>query len=293
MYIHKNRKNIKQKLEANNIAQVSNIIASLPRESSKITLDDIITIETKNANQSQIIDIAHKLKPWRKGPFDICGTLIDSEWNSAIKYNIIKNHLNIKNKTIADIGCNNGYYMFRMLKLNPKVIIGFDPSAHCFNQFHFINHFINSNIKFELLGIEDLMHYDIKFDVILCLGVLYHRTNPIDCIKILKQSLNKNGELILDCLIIDSNEPIVLSPLRYAKMKNAYFIPSIRALKNWLIRGGFSDIEIIATKQTNLNEQRKTDWINGESLDDFLDKNDPTKTIEGYQAPNRIYLKAK
>ena len=293
MYIHKNRKIIKQKLEAKNIAPIRHIIDSMPKESYNIILNDTITIEANNTNNNEIIDIAYKLKPWRKGPFYIFDTLIDSEWNSSIKYNIIKNHLNISNKIVADIGCNNGYYMFRMLELNPKVIIGFDPSAHCFNQFHFINHFINSNIKFELLGIEDLMHYDIKFDVILCLGVLYHRTNPIDCIKILKQALNKNGELILDCLIIDSNEPIVLSPLRYAKMKNAYFIPSISALQNWLIRGGFSDIQIIATKKTNLNEQRKTDWINGESLDDFLDKNDPTKTIEGYQAPNRIYLKAK
>lgn len=294
MYIHKNRITIKQKLEAKNIASLRHKIASIPKDKYNITIDDIIKIESSDIEYKEdIINLAYELKPWRKGPFQIFDNLINSEWNSSIKYNIIKNHLNINNKIVADIGCNNGYYMFRMLELNPKKIIGFDPSAHCFCQFDFINHFIDSKIKFEMLGIQDLTHYDIKFDTILCLGVLYHRTNPIDCLKILKQALNLNGELILDCLIIDSIKPIALSPLSYAKMKNVYFIPSISALKNWLERANFKDIEIIATKKTNLNEQRKTEWINGESLESFLDKNNPAKTIEGYQAPKRIYLKAK
>ncbi|RDU57612.1 tRNA 5-methoxyuridine(34)/uridine 5-oxyacetic acid(34) synthase CmoB [Helicobacter sp. MIT 99-5507] len=285
---------MKQKLEAKNIASLRHKIASMPKDKYNITIDDIIKIESSDIEYKEdIINLAYELKPWRKGPFQIFDNLINSEWNSSIKYNIIKNHLNINNKIVADIGCNNGYYMFRMLELNPKKIIGFDPSAHCFCQFDFINHFIDSKIKFEMLGIQDLTHYDIKFDTILCLGVLYHRTNPIDCLKILKQALNLNGELILDCLIIDSIKPIALSPLSYAKMKNVYFIPSISALRNWLERANFKDIEIIATKKTNLNEQRKTEWINGESLESFLDKNNPAKTIEGYQAPKRIYLKAK
>ena len=291
MYIHKNRIEIKRKLEAKNIAILRQQIASMPKDKYKITIDDTIKIESNI--KENIINLAYLLKPWRKGPFQISNQLINSEWDSSIKYNIIKNHLDIKDKIVADIGCNNGYFMFRMLALNPKKIIGFDPSAHCLCQFDFINHFINSDIKFEILGLQDLSHYDMKFDTILCLGVLYHRTNPIDCLKILKQALKNGGILILDCLIIDSNLPLVLSPLSYAKMKNVYFIPSISALENWLKRAKFSDIEIIATKKTDLEEQRKTEWINGESLESFLDKDNPQKTIEGYQAPKRIYIKAK
>ena len=34
--------------------------------------------------------------------------------------------------------------------------------------------------------------------------------------------------------------------------------------------------------KTEANEQRKTEWIDTQSLEDFLDPNDPTKTIEGY-----------
>ena len=233
------------------------------------------------------------LKPWRKGPFNICGTLVQSEWDSAIKFNIIAPHLSVEGKVVADIGCNNGYYAFRLLPLRPSKIVGFEPSAHCKAQFDLIDSFIQSEIRFEMLGVEDLADYDCKFDCILCLGVIYHRTNPIDCLKIIRGALRARGELIIDTLIIEGEGESVLSPLSYAKMKNVYFIPSISAFKNWLVRAGFREIELLGVLKTTSDEQRKTAWSGGESLEDFLDKNDKNKTIEGYSAPIRAYFKAK
>ncbi len=313
LFILNNREVIKRKLEAVNIAPLRDSIASFATlldstqsqniKKFNINLDDTIQISVDssyintNKQNNTLLDstkdLLMALKPWRKGPFDILGNHIESEWNSSIKFNLIKNHLNIEGKVVADIGCNNGYYMFRLLPLKPTLIVGFEPSAFCKCQFDFINSFIKSDIIFELLGLEDLRYYDIKFDTILCLGVLYHRTNPIESLKILKQTLNNNGEIIIDSIVIDSKEPLVLSPLTYAKMKNVYFIPSISALSNWLKRAGFKNIEILAIKKTDINEQRKTKWINGESLEDFLCENDSTKTIEGYPAPIRAYIKAK
>ncbi|MEF3191212.1 MAG: DUF1698 domain-containing protein, partial [Campylobacterales bacterium] len=72
-----------------------------------------------------------------------------------------------------------------------------------------------------------------------------------------------------------------------------YFIPTIAALRNWLTRSGFVDIKVLATKPTDTTEQRKTEWINGQSLEDFLDPIDPSKTIEGYPAPRRVYIQAR
>lgn len=249
--------------------------------------------ESRESFLANLHDLLLALKPWRKGPFRFFDTEIQSEWNSAIKFNLIANHLNIKDKIVADIGCNNGYYMFRMLPFAPRKVVGFEPSAFCKAQFELSNAFIQSQIAFELLGIEDLAHYDTKFDTIICLGVLYHRTNPIDCLKILKNALNAGGEIIADTLIVDSPKEIALTPLIYAKMKNVYFIPSVSAFENWLKRAGFRDIELLCTKKTTQDEQRKTDWICGESLGDFLDKSDENKTIEGYPAPIRAYFKAR
>ena len=268
----------------------------LPNEESPLHLNPNLPNNADSANNallSTLKSLLLDLKPWRKGPFNICGIEVQSEWDSAIKFNIIAPHLSVEGKVIADIGCNNGYYSFRLLPLRPSKIVCFEPSAHCKMQFDLINAFVRSEICFEMLGVEDLAEYDCKFDCILCLGVIYHRTNPLDCLRILKNALNPRGELIIDTLIIEGQSEIALSPLSYAKMKNVYFIPSISAFKNWLVRAGFREIELLCVKKTTSEEQRKTAWSGGESLEDFLDKEDKNKTIEGYSAPIRAYFKAK
>ncbi|WP_370690897.1 tRNA 5-methoxyuridine(34)/uridine 5-oxyacetic acid(34) synthase CmoB [Helicobacter cappadocius] len=239
-------------------------------------------------------ELAFKLKPWRKGPFYLGDLFIDSEWKSFIKWNLIAPYVNIEGKDVADVGCNNGYYMFEMAKLKPSTLTGFDPSGLYKCQFDFINFFLRQNIHYELLGIEHLKIYDRKFDVIFCLGVLYHRSDPIVALKYLYSALKKDGELIADTLIIDSDLDIALCPkTSYAKMPNVYFIPSIKTLQGWCFRAGFAEIEILAIKDTTPLEQRKTQWIDGMSLESFLDPEDHSKTIEGYPAPKRAYFRVK
>ena len=70
-------------------------------------------------------------------------------------------------------------------------------------------------------------------------------------------------------------------------------MPTLSALENWCERAKFKDFVLLDTKATDLNEQRKTQWIDGESLGNFLDPDDKTKTIEGYPAPKRAYVRVK
>lgn len=241
-----------------------------------------------------IVQTAKKLIPWRKGPFKIFDLEIDSEWQSNIKYNLIRPYFNLKDKIVADIGCNNGYYMFRMLEDKPKRLIGFDPSPLTLHQFEFINHFVKSDIVYEMLGVEHLEFYNHKFDFIFMLGVLYHRPDPVGTLKSLARGLNSKGEILIDTFMIDGDDEICLTPnKRYSKIPNIYFIPTIPALKNWLERAGFENIEVLATTITTSQEQRKTPWSFDESLEDFLDPNDSSKTVEGYPAPKRVYVKAR
>ena len=261
------------------------------------TLRDTVTINALHVSLEEaekIKNCALTLMPWRKGPFAVCNTFIDTEWQSFIKYNLLEPHFNLEGKIVGDIGCNNGYYLFRMLSQKPKKLVGFDPSALYKTQFDFINHFIQSDIVYELLGVEHLPFYEHKFDMLFCLGVLYHRSDPVATLKALYNGLNPNGELILDTFMIDGDEPVALCPAKtYSKIPNVYFVPTINALKNWLERAKFKDIEILEIKKTDANEQRKTAWIQGESLENFLDPNNPNLTIEGYGAPQRVYIKAK
>jgi tRNA (mo5U34)-methyltransferase len=284
-------------LKHKNVAHIIDELRSLPQANANIIIKDIITVEIPDASadlEQRIEKIALMLKPWRKGPFKIGDLFIDTEWQSFIKYNLLKPHFDIKGKVVGDIGCNNGYYLFRMLEENPKKLIGFDPSNLFFAQFSFIDHFIKSGIVYEMLGVEHVGMYEHKFDTLFCLGVLYHRSDPIATLKSLFQGLNSGGELILDTFIIDGEEDIALTPKeRYSKIPNVYFVPTVNALKNWCYRAGFKEIELLEIKTTDLEEQRKTQWIDSQSLEDFLDPNDQRLTVEGYPAPKRAYIKAK
>ncbi len=284
-------------LKHKNVAHIIDEIKTLPDIKANLILGDAVSLDIDNATkelEKKIENIALMLKPWRKGPFRINNLFIDSEWQSFIKYNLLKPHFDIKDKIVGDIGCNNGYYLFRMLEEKPKKLVGFDPSNLFFTQFSFINHFAKSDIVYELLGVEHVGMYEHKFDTLFCLGVLYHRSDPISTLKSLYQGLSNGGELILDTFIIDGEEDIALTPLeRYSKIPNIYFVPTVNALKNWCYRAGFKEIELLEIKTTNLEEQRKTQWIDSQSLEDFLDPLDNNLTVEGYPAPKRAYIKAK
>ncbi|EPD3298544.1 tRNA 5-methoxyuridine(34)/uridine 5-oxyacetic acid(34) synthase CmoB [Campylobacter jejuni] len=259
------------------------------------SLGDSVNLSTNSQAKDEILAIAKELKPWRKGPFKIDDLFIDTEWQSFIKFNILKPFMNeISQKCVADIGCNNGYYMFKMLEFNPVKLIGFDPSIKYRLQFELINALAKTPIKYELLGVEDLPSYGLKFDVIFCLGVIYHRSDPIKMLKDLKAGLNKNGVVFLDTMYIEDEREIALVPNKtYSKIPNIYFVPSISALKNWCERAGFKEFEVLATKKTDENEQRKTEWIDSFSLENFLDPKDKNLTIEGYEAPKRVYIRIK
>ncbi|PID48254.1 MAG: tRNA 5-methoxyuridine(34)/uridine 5-oxyacetic acid(34) synthase CmoB [Proteobacteria bacterium] len=290
------RKQREKWFEWKNIKPLRQKLQNLPILDANFICEDIIGLSAKISKEqkAKINDLALNLKSWRKGPFDLFGTFIDSEWQSFMKYNLLEPYFDLENKVVGDIGCNNGYYLFRMLDQKPKALVGFDPSPIFKTQFDFINFYGKTDIIYELLGVEHLPLYERNFDTLFCLGVLYHRHNPIETLKHLQKSLNPKGELILDTFYISGEEEMVLSPKKtYSKIPNVHFIPTIKALENWMEKAGFKDFEALETKKTDTNEQRQTPWINAQSLVDFLDPNDENLTIEGYEAPKRVYVKAK
>lgn len=246
--------------------------------------------------RSKIQNDIEKLRPWRKGPFRLFGLEIDSEWKSDLKWKRVEERLNsLEGKVIADIGCNNGYYMFRMIPHKPRMVIGFEPTLHYFEQFCFLQNFARQSVlHFERLGVEHLSYFPKFFDLVFCMGILYHHSNPLGLLSDIYVALKEAGELIVECQGIPGAESVALFPAeRYAQVPNIWFVPTMSCLEHWLKRSGFTQIETFGVYPLTASEQRTTPDSPGLSLKDFLNPANSNQTIEGYPAPVRIYVKAK
>lgn len=259
--------------------------------------DSVAIVAQEPLLKNELLKTASVLKnfmPWRKGPFDFFSIHIDTEWRSDWKWNRVLPHINdLQGKKVLDVGCGSGYHLFRMHGCGASQVIGIDPTALFFYQFHCFKQYLDElNIQFLPIGIE-AMPATGYFDSVFSMGVLYHRPDPIKFLRELKAQLAQNGQLVLETLVIDGDENCVLVPTdRYAQMRNVWFIPSVRALSLWMKRVGFVDIKCVDIDNTSVEEQRATQWMQSHSLVDFLDPLDSTKTIEGYPAPKRAVIVA-
>lgn len=232
-----------------------------------------------------------QLIPWRKGPFEIFGLEIDAEWRSDLKWDRIVPHLDrLQGARVADIGSSTGYYMFRAGAFQPEVVIGFEPAERCLLSFELLRLFLPSqNLVTEPLGVEQIDLFPNFFDVMLCLGILYHHRNPHKLLLKMKSAMKPGAQIVAESLAIPGDEPVALfAPDRYAKARNVYYIPTAACLAAWLVRAGFKDVEIVSSVKLTEEEQRATRLAPWESLKDFLDPNDSSKTVEGYPAPLRV-----
>ena len=285
-----------------------NILASLPDvKASEIDIGaDRVrigkAIDIDDESREALLSFLQSLHPWRKGPYELFGIHIDTEWHSDWKWQRIKDHLSpLKNRRVLDVGCGNGYHMWRMLAAGAKLVVGADPSQFFLVQFHTLKKYVGERpihllpFKSEELPALTQKYKGKGFDTVFSMGVLYHRASPITHLQELKSFLRKDGELVLETLIIEGDEmnnqqQLLLPEDRYAQMRNVWFLPTPALLIRMLERAGFKNCRVVDINQTSIDEQRKTDWMSFDSLENFLDPNDHNKTIEGYPAPKRAVV---
>ena len=246
--------------------------------------------------RDSLSDLLQVFHPWRKGPFDVFGIEIETEWRSDWKWDRLCSAVSsLSGRRVLDIGSGNGYYGWRMVGAGAELVVGIDPYMLYVMQYQAIRHFLAEHPAFVLpLRIEDLPEKLSGFDTVFSMGVLYHRRSPIEHLLRLKDLLAVGGELVLETLVIDGGAEEVLVPVeRYAMMRNVWNIPSPAALIDWLKQGGFRDVKLVDVTTTSVAEQRSTPWMRFHSLSDFLDAENPQLTLEGYPRPQRAIVIAQ
>lgn len=290
------------KLKHGDLDKWLSAINALPDiQTPTVILDtDTVTIGTaadiEETSRPEIIENLMKLHPWRKGPFELFGIKIDTEWRSDWKWQRLENHIKpLTGKTVLDVGCGNGYHCLRMLGAGAKAVVGIDPTLLFVTQFQLLNKYIQTDKTSVLpMGIDEMPIDAECFDTTFSMGVLYHRKDPAEHIQRLKGTLKPGGQMVLETLIIETEKEELLIPEgRYAKMRNVWNIPSPPLLKKWTEEAGFTNARIIDITKTTTEEQRKTNWMTFESLPDYLNKQNKNKTIEGHPAPTRAIILAE
>lgn len=261
---------------------------------------DAVTLSTpsplSDARRQQLETALRHLRPWRKGPFDLFGVTIDAEWQSHWKWQrVCKAGLSLAGQRVLDVGCGNGYYAWRMFGAGAEAVVGVDPTLGHVMQASVLSHYQpQAPVAVLPLTLEVLPVGAGEFDTVFSMGVLYHRRSPLDHLIDLYRHLRPGGTLLLETLVTEGDAQRCLCPPgRYARMRNLYFLPSSAMLVRWLERCGFHEVDIIDETATSTAEQRSTDWMPYQSLQQALAPDDHRYTIEGHPAPLRAVLRAR
>ncbi len=261
----------------------------LDRDAVRVGLPADMSTQQRSALEAAL----RELHPWRKGPFDLFGLYVDTEWRSDWKWQRLREHIApLAGRRVLDVGCGSGYHCWRMAGAGAARIIGIDPTLLYVMQFQALQHFIRDpRVSVLPLASDALPAKLAAFDTVFSMGVLYHRRSPMDHLLELADCLVPGGELVLETLVIEGGRGEVLVPEgRYAAMRNVWFIPTVAELENWMRRCGYENLRVVDVSPTTVEEQRSTDWMRFKSLADFLDPGDPARTIEGHPAPRRAIL---
>ena len=260
---------------------------------TEISLGPVVSADsaaTTHEDRDRLGAGLRSLVPWRKGPFNLFGVDIDSEWRSDVKWSRIAPHVDLEGRRVLDVGCGNGYYGWRMLAAGARSVVGIDPSLLYVLQHAAVAYYVDrAGARNTVLpvGLEAFPVAE-PFDAVFSMGVVYHRRDPAGHVQALAGHAHEATVLVLECLVVDHGP---LKPRdRYARMRNVWMVPDLPLLCRWLADAGFREARVVDVSTTTTAEQRATAWMPYESLASALDPRDPSLTVEGYPAPKRAVI---
>ncbi len=201
--------------------------------------------------------MSEKLKPFMAHSnyqtFDFLGEEMKAS-NSAEKYDLSRlTTFDLENKNILDVGCNAGYFMFKLLGKNPNWVMGIDAHRPYIDIARRINEECFQSTKLDF-HVGDFFEYKFPmkkiFDLIYCFSTFHYFYEQQQlffdkCYEL----LNKDGILLLEIEESpDQGEAKIFSPPRPADGK-CYFYPNPAMVKE-MTKGIFQIVDkYVSVKQ--------------------------------------------
>jgi SAM-dependent methyltransferase len=123
--------------------------------------------------------------------------------------------LALKGKRVLDVGCRDGLFSFAAEKMGAAEVVGIDhdlskPATE------FLIPYFKSRVRMFEKNLYDLKAQELGlFEVILFPGVLYHLRFPFWGLKVLRDMMKPNGELLIETAIWrgDPNNAMLFCPI--------------------------------------------------------------------------------
>ena len=171
-------------------------------------------------------------------------TIINSNSNGKYQSLLLTEEM-VKDKTCLDIGCNEGYFCFKLSELGAKEVIGIDKSLNFINQANVrLKAWKNTRETNIIFQQEDWSSLDTvlgskKFDLILILSAFHYATdssyfNPDGTNKLLntiKDLLNDGGCLVWEGGRIDKAPKTGSGWIHVNRVVGAVYHPTKLALE--------------------------------------------------------------
>lgn len=115
----------------------------------------------------------------------------------------------LEGKRVLDIACNSGFWSIQCALLGANVV-GFDARSELIDQANLIKSIVGvENVEFKTLDFWEMTPQLLggTFDIVLCLGILYHLPKPLEALQLITQLAKTN--ILLDTAVFQSDAPFI------------------------------------------------------------------------------------
>ena len=177
----------------------------------------------------------------------------------------------LRGLTVLDVGCNQGFWSLEAAQAGAEAVLGLEGRPEHVEAARFVADVLNvPNVTFET---QDILDPELAargpFDVVLCLGLLYHVDRPLELLERLR-SLTRRW-LLLDTSVVDVNAPVLHllfedpEDPRNAVGDGLVAVPSREAVERMLWHVGFHAVWCLPQRSADLPpaylQGRRSAWI--------------------------------